>query len=567
MTTSEESQYDQGEASYFKGITPSILADAIFRGGTVKPSPHLLPEEQWLSAAANVIKIFEAYNLDVSAPTTIAFKAINLGGMSVSQAAKYKKENQQLRFCCKKCKARNIFSLVGVGKTITMDGVKCVKMDSVFYHDNDCSGNDRKKAPKLQVFDLDFQEIIGDTFEPLVTKLKTFHFKKGAQQPELPPGSHINYGYNDYIFDDRSYEYLPSPINYADLAIEKHRLTMVRLFFFLVVMNNISDQAAYQILDMVQLLHLFSSTGQLSSFPVMENPNTHLHFYEVSLLFGGHCMNETEGMACIHQICHMDVADLDTDDSRLLFKGKQLPGSFILPLENQRTIYVHTPQNQVTVKKGQVLYFDGDLPHGGITYLVEGDGTDWYPAIHGHIDSTLMKRKRGFFEYKGSSDVYHPDEHLKFEKDLGPPLEAVERTLGILVEEMSNRSEKEDGKEYVKALQKTEKQTYNRSLCGAYRPNNFIDLENDPGHFYTLIHDTTLRLEELSLLSAKWNKTQKSKTKSKAARSSWSSITHLLKELEVEGAFTPEVISERQKKREDEAKKEATKKRKKHPHT
>ena len=39
----------------------------------------------------------------------------------------------------------------------------------------------------------------------------------------------------------------------------------------------------------------------------------------------------------------MDVADLLSDYAVETFMEKQKPASFVLPLENERTIYVNTP--------------------------------------------------------------------------------------------------------------------------------------------------------------------------------------------------------------------------------
>jgi hypothetical protein len=70
-----------------------------------------------------------------------------------------------------------------------------------------------------------------------------------------------------------------------------------------------------------------------SSIPVIPNPSVHLAFYEISLLFGGHCMLSDPDSTPVHQICHKDGETKDNlvrDNPRL--EGKHKPGSFIIPL-------------------------------------------------------------------------------------------------------------------------------------------------------------------------------------------------------------------------------------------
>ena len=560
--TSEEPEYDVEEANYFKTLSSSILAKALFRGGTVYSSPPA--EQKWANAAISVIEVFDAYHLEVSSPTSRAFKATNLAGfISISQA-QYN-GTSHVRFCCGRCKKRDIFSLIAVGHCILKNNVECIEIESVFfYHDTDCSGEERKPSPRYQVFDLDFPAIIGDAYEPLVSKLKTFHFVPGAENQARPPGSHINYGSALYNYDDRSYLYIPSNTHYPELPRETHRETMVRLFYFLAVNRNMSAQAAYQVLDLETFIACCLQAKQIGHYPVMANaPNYHLHFFELSLLFGGHSMMPAEDGEVTHQICHMDLADLLSVPALETFKGKQKPASFIMPLENERTIYVNTLHTLVTVKKGQVLFFEGDLAHGGITYHATGEGNDWYPAIHGHLDSTLFERKRGLFEFKNSTNVYYPDEHLQFEKDLGPPLVAAEKTLGLLIEQMSLRSEEADGEEYIQSLEMPHKKCYNRSLCGTYQPNLTIGLDDDPPQLMQLLNDTLLRLEELSLAAEKLKKKKKKKTTTKKDNAWLRSIDGVLAVINAEGAFTPESINNRVKEREAEQNKLTGNKRKK----
>ena len=52
------------------------------------------------------------------------------------------------------CKKRKIFSLFAVDNCIKKDGVECLETESVFYHNNDCSGEET--LSKIPGFYLDF---------------------------------------------------------------------------------------------------------------------------------------------------------------------------------------------------------------------------------------------------------------------------------------------------------------------------------------------------------------------------------------------------------------------------
>jgi hypothetical protein len=246
--TNADQEYGKEEVTFFREISEDILAQAIFRGGLVHPSPDATDEKkQWKSASDNVLEVFKAYNLEVASPTGKRYKAMNLHNIDINET-KWA-SNRIVRFCCKKCKDKKTFSLIAVGTCVLEGGVGCLKMESVFYHNQDCSVQnmeDRKLPSDYCVVDFDYEEVIGDTYDSLVEFLKQFHFQL---ETSAPPGKHIDFGYESYNFDDRAYEYLPSD-KYPQVKEGVHRQAMVRFFYLLVTYKNLAEEAAFHILDM-----------------------------------------------------------------------------------------------------------------------------------------------------------------------------------------------------------------------------------------------------------------------------------------------------------------------------
>jgi hypothetical protein len=223
-----------------------------------------------------------------------------------------------------------------------------------------------------------------------------------------PPGKHIDFGFGIYDYDDRCYELLPSTKYPIDEA--KHRAAMVRFAYKLCCDLNITSEFAPFLPDLTKLKDQFNNKWHgIRDFSFKKNTEVHLFLQEISFLFGGHELRTT-GKDPIHQVCHMDGEDHNhVIDTNPQLQDKLRPGSFIIPLESERTIYHSTPATLLTVKKGHVLLFAGNLPHGGMTYRDDA----WFPAIHGHLDSTHHERTQGFFDLKVSDGVYKPAEHQK----------------------------------------------------------------------------------------------------------------------------------------------------------
>jgi hypothetical protein len=78
---------------------------------------------------------------------------------------------------------------------------------------------------------------------------------------------------------------------------------------------------------------------------------------EIGPLFGGHSvMKEGEIDEPVNQICHKDGETHGREISSVeQLKGKHKPGSYILPLDDYRQIYVCTPELKLMAQKGEFI--------------------------------------------------------------------------------------------------------------------------------------------------------------------------------------------------------------------
>jgi hypothetical protein len=166
-------------------------------------------------------------------------------------------------------------------------------MEKVFYHNMDCCVEERKTPSECFTVDFDFKEVIGDACDAVVSHLQGFKFK--SKEGGAPPGHHINCGNPNCNYDDRSCECLPSP-HCNMLAKDMRRGALVRVFFLLVACRNLAAEAAWEIFDMETMESVCfknpDSHDRVLHCPAKKNPDAHLHLFELSLLFGGHCMKK-----------------------------------------------------------------------------------------------------------------------------------------------------------------------------------------------------------------------------------------------------------------------------------
>ena len=111
-----------------------------------------------------------------------------------------------------------------------------------------------------------------------------------------------------------------------------------------------------------------------------------------------------------------------------------------MPLQAPRS--ARAPALQVTAKVGQLTWFHGALPHGGMTCEAVVDDCEWKPATRCHLDSSHHQREQGCFHFERSEDICFPLSRSKFMTDLIPVLNLVGGdNICIALTEISNRSE------------------------------------------------------------------------------------------------------------------------------
>ena len=403
--------YNAEEAACFEAISSATLAEAIFKGAAISKGNKIIDKakkakakertkqpttkkakkgdddhrshnDEWGLAAKEVMRIFEVCHLAAADPFTSKWHATIVEGAAehplvptgIPQVPK--ELHRKLPFCCQRCKSKNIWSLLGVGVLQVENDIGCIFMESVFFHDKDCHLDAKHKMPVAEfcVVDFAFDEVMGTTYDNVVARLATIPFLDALIPP--PPGHPINFGKEGYNLDDRCYEYIPSE-RYIEIVKGLHRRAMVRFFYLLTSYLNMASEAAFTLLDLdnvkQRIRDKLPTMLPKKDTPVVANPDFHLFFFEISLLFGGHCVlsrNDPENKEGppIDQICHEDSeTKSDLVKSNEALEGEHEPGSFIVPLAVPRTICACTPMLQATAKKGQFARFHGALPCGGVT--------------------------------------------------------------------------------------------------------------------------------------------------------------------------------------------------------
>ena len=132
-------------------------------------------------------------------------------------------------------------------------------------------------------------------------------------------------------------------------------------------------------------------------YSILTNDRTptpqHLYVDHFSLLFGGHqATNDIEEP--IHQMPHQDFAtatvlgkDVSISENILLF-DLQHPSSVFAPLDVERQLKF-AGSDIVTVKRGEIAIFRGDVTHCGVTIRAGMDPFKWNPCFHCLLCSTL----------------------------------------------------------------------------------------------------------------------------------------------------------------------------------
>jgi hypothetical protein len=333
------------------------------------------------------------------------------------------------RFHCKKCRImKNHFSLIAWGNCVqNSEGHRGIKIQKMFFHDILCCHQlnqhnlpeGHHPNPIQRIVEIDYDNVFGESYDCLWKKLEEYDASK--KEHNEPPGEHINLGKpNLPKTDNRTYQILPCPNKYPGLSHEVHKGCMIRLLYHMAASLSISDEVAPYIYDLDGSLDKDGKFNGNKGCRDKRNPNCHLYFSEVSLLFGGHHLRtEKWGDELAHQLCHMDgeTGEGTTINENPDLFGRTKPGSFILPIKNYRSLYMWCVQNVIWVLRGQYVFFSGNVAHGGTTrkmILGSEDGREWHAALHGHLDSIYHGRDQAHLNREQKFRLYFPAVHWPF---------------------------------------------------------------------------------------------------------------------------------------------------------
>jgi hypothetical protein len=139
----------------------------------------------------------------------------------------------------------------------------------------------------------------------------------------------------------------------------------------------------------------------------IRNPHYHIYLSSVSLIFGG---NEKLVSSSLikHQTKHRDcVYTFPSNSTSHTWDSDDFPpSSGLLPFTTRKLISYDTHKNDattLTINRGTVTTFNGEVWHGGATY--RGIERGWYPGLHIHFDSTKAQRTGRQLEVASSLDL------------------------------------------------------------------------------------------------------------------------------------------------------------------
>jgi hypothetical protein len=404
--------------------TPVDLAMAVFRGGKVygtgKEEAGLTSRQKISLGCVEVCGILKAYNMVVTC-SGASWPADTFGMVNQNS---YVAANT-MRFFCADCKKAKKMTLVAVG-TCREDHVE---MRQLYPHH--CEDN--ISVPfinnKYIVVDFDFEKVVGNTYQPVVEKVRDMKYNGPLV------GDHINFGIERNKYDDRMYQDLPwlsDP--------EQHKLCMIRLQVHVSVSLNITKETTAYSFD----VETVRGGGKWKNYPWKKNEDCHLSVCEPTAIYGGHSMPAAHGKL-FHQPRHTDgnTSQGEPMANNPALAGKTKPGSIIVPLVDYRCIYMETPSNIITVNKGQYIVFFGDTEHGGVTYHHDGTNLDWHLALHIHFDSTHHPRVSGDVVLIPSQSEDPPTDQFGLTEDLGPHIAHSADRMKKLTEECGRRKGKE----------------------------------------------------------------------------------------------------------------------------
>ena len=305
----------------------------------------------------------------------------------------------------------------------------------LYPHDVACCGNniqprqflDRDKGGSgVFIKSFPYDVIYQSTMNPLMKKIEEVL----PQDECLPvgmqiyPQSYEKKRQMNYPFDNRRYEYLPSTDEWTRkfLSPVQFRYSTIQFWFWVACQFSLSGEMH----DCQLVLKDDSGTGIDSKvYPTWPCPvsraDPHLRILASAGLWAGHEVGKEHEDDCpVDQIWHVDIREIEGDGGQQWTvhatphpKGKFKPGIFVIPAQDYRDICFtqDCARVVVTVNKSELLYFSGDVAHGGKTY--SGDDPSWHYSIHHYIDSKYHEMKDNTFGLVCEANALHGQAHAK----------------------------------------------------------------------------------------------------------------------------------------------------------
>ena len=149
----------------------------------------------------------------------------------------------------------------------------------------------------------------------------------------------------------------------------------------------------------------------------------HLFVEGVVLLFGGMAIGDekrvqmeeaTEGK-CLHQAAHSDFSNGTFPNLNRceLLNGLVKPFAVNIAVEDQRKIYIGTPEKTITFNRNEMLLVGGDTVHGGMSYFFNPDASpvEYHPSLHFVFASRRFKKDDNFVSLPQEFGDYLPAAH------------------------------------------------------------------------------------------------------------------------------------------------------------
>lgn len=285
------------------------------------------------------------------------------------------------------------------------------------------------------------------------------------------PGRLIDLFGGHHYWDDRHYAVLKD-IDPSLVSPTEYEKFMCRFAFFFAGYYNIAEFVAPFTLDKERCKNMSKIQACKAKIPYLfDCPNEQWKyiFTDVSVVYGGNRKWITGLTDLVHQPCHEDHDCLQGEGKGDLLPPEVrtlplLPGSFICPIVQPRTIYFGHPKCEWEIRKGDCLYFSGISPHGGITY--KDYCGSMRPAVHGHLDLKSLKR---------SNDVLGIDNPPAYET---PEHKYQQNALTVQQEEEVGQQEEETEEEEEQYTREQVMRMNAQQLKEIYKKNSWKNYKN-----------------------------------------------------------------------------------------